>query len=174
MTDLAAQWDAERALVEQRLAPAGVATLEQVKGLTGLEMFQAIFEGKLPAVGMGRLMGFVPIEVGYGRMVFQGTPGPEHLNPMGGVHGGYVATLLDSCTGCAVHSTLPAGKAFTTLELKVNMIRGLTPKTGPVRAEGKIIHVGRQTGIAEGRVIDAAGKLLAWASTTCLIFDLPA
>jgi uncharacterized protein (TIGR00369 family) len=93
---------------------------------------------------------------------------------MGSVHGGYICTLLDSAVGCAVHSTLPPGKGFTTLELKVNMVRALTPKTGPVRAEGKVIHVGRQTGISEGRLTDSSGKLLAWASTTCLIFDLPA
>jgi uncharacterized protein (TIGR00369 family) len=137
-------------------------------------MFQAIFAGRLPSVPIGHLMGFSPIEVEIGRMVFQGVPGPEHLNPMGSVHGGYICTLLDSAVGCAVHSTLPPGKGFTTLELKVNMVRALTPKTGPVRAEGKVIHVGRQTGISEGRLTDSSGKLLAWASTTCLIFDLPA
>jgi uncharacterized protein (TIGR00369 family) len=173
MTENAKIWEAERAAIGARLAPTGVSRVEDVRGLSGIEFFNGILEGKFPSVPMGKLMGFAPIEVALGRIVFQGTPGPEHLNPMGGVHGGYVATLLDSALGCAVHSTLPAGRAFTTLELKVNMIRALTAKTGPVRAEGKVVHVGRQTGVAEGRVTDSDGKLLAWGSTTCLIFDLP-
>jgi uncharacterized protein (TIGR00369 family) len=174
MTDQAEAWEKELEAVKARMAPTGVSKLEDVRNLSGIEFFQGIFAGTLPSVPMGKLMGFFPFQVEVGRMVFQGTPGPEHLNPMGSVHGGYVATLLDSALGCAVHSTLPAGRAFTTLELKVNMIRGLTSKTGPVRAEGKVIHVGRQTGIAEGRVTDSSGRLLAWGSTTCLIFDLPA
>jgi len=174
MTEEAEIWENELAAVKARMAPTGVTSLEDVRKLSGIEFFNAIFAGTLPSVPMGKLMGFFPLEVEVGRMVFQGTPGPEHLNPMGSVHGGYVATLLDSALGCAVHSTLAAGRAFTTLELKVNMIRGLSSNTGPVRAEGKVVHVGRQTGIAEGRVTDSAGRLLAWGSTTCLIFDLPA
>jgi uncharacterized protein (TIGR00369 family) len=118
-------------------------------------------------------MDFVPIEGEPGRIVFQGTPGRQHYNPIGSVHGGYFCTLLDSAVGCAVQSMLPKGMGYTTLELKVNLIRALTDKTGPVRAEGKVIQVGGRVGIAEGRIIDADGKLYAHASTTCLIFPLP-
>jgi uncharacterized protein (TIGR00369 family) len=173
VNETAEKWEAERRAVEARMAAPGVSEVADVRTLSGIEFFNGIASGRFPSVAMGHVMGFAPIEVEIGRIVFQGTPGVEHLNPMGSVHGGYVATLLDSALGCAVHSTLPAGRAFTTLELKVNMIRALTPRTGPVRAEGKVVHVGRQTGVAEGRVIDSAGRLLAWGSTTCLIFDLP-
>ena len=104
--------------------------------------------------------------------MFQGTPKKDFYNPLGSVHGGYAATLLDSCVGCAVHSTLPAQTGYTTVELKVNYIRPLTADTGPVRAEGKVVSVGRQIGIAEGRIHDAGGKLYAFATTTCLIFPI--
>ena len=106
-----------------------------------------------------------------GVAIFQGRPSRRVYNPLGTVHGGWFATLLDSAVGCAVHSTLPAGKAFTTLELKVNMLRALTEQVPLVRAEGKLIHAGRQVGVAEGRIVGPDGKIYAHATTTCLIFD---
>lgn len=105
-------------------------------------------------------------------MVFQGTPGAEHCNPIGSVHGGYAATLLDSAVGCAVRSMLPQGSGYTMLELKLNYVRALTAQTGPVRAEGKVIQVGRQAATDEGRLSDSAGKLYAFATTTCLVITL--
>jgi uncharacterized protein (TIGR00369 family) len=118
------------------------------------------------------LLDFVPVRVDNGLMIFQGTPGRQHYNPLGTVHGGYAATLLDSCVGCAIHSMLPAGKGYTTVELKVNFIRALTEKTGPIRAEGKVINVGNQVAVAEGRITDVQGRLYAHATTTCLVFPI--
>jgi len=168
-----ALWQEKEAAVRAKLAEPGVATLEQLKAGSGMEFLQKIWDGELPSVPIGQLMGFVPIEGEPGRIVFQGTPGPQHYNPLGSVHGGYFCTLLDSAVGCAVQSMLPKGTGYTTLELKVNLIRALTDKTGPVRAEGKVIQVGGRVGIAEGRITDAEGKLYAHATTTCLIFPLP-
>jgi uncharacterized protein (TIGR00369 family) len=166
------EWLQHEAATRARLAPVGVSTKEQVRERSGLQFLRAIMGGELPAPPIGALLGFLPIEVEPGRVVFQGTPGPQHFNPLGTVHGGYAATLLDSCVACAVQTMLPAGKAYTTLELKVNFIRALTDKAGPVRAEGKVVSVGGQIGIAEGRLTDSAGKLYAFATTTCLIFAL--
>ena len=135
-------------------------------------MFAAIRRGELPPPPIGHLLGFVAIEFEKGRFVFQGTPRLEHYNPIGVIHGGFAATLLDSCVGCAIHTMLPAGKGYTTLELKVNYIRAMTDKTGLVRAEGKVISAGNQAGVAEGRLTDTSGRLLAFATTTCLIFAI--
>lgn len=167
------QWQTREAEVRAKLAPPGIATMEQLKSCSGMEFLQRIWDGELPSVPIGETLDFVPVEGEPGRIVFQGTPGPKHYNPLGSVHGGYFCTLLDSAVGCAVHSMLPQGVGYTTLELKVNLIRALTAKTGPVRAEGKVIQVGSQVGIAEGRIVDADGKLYAHATTTCLIFKLP-
>jgi uncharacterized protein (TIGR00369 family) len=106
--------------------------------------------------------------------VFAATPSREHYNPLGSVHGGYISTLLDSCMGCAVHTELAPGQGFTSLELKVNFVRRVSAETGPVRAEGKVIHVGGQVATAEGRLVDGKGRLLAHGTTTCLVFRLPA
>lgn len=171
--DTLRQWQTREAEVRAKLAPPGVATMEQLKSCSGMEFLQRIWDGQLPSVPIGETLDFVPVEGEPGRIVFQGTPGPKHYNPLGSVHGGYFCTLLDSAVGCAVHSMLPQGVGYTTLELKVNLIRALTAKTGPVRAEGKIIQVGSQVGIAEGRIIDVDGKIYAHATTTCLIFKLP-
>ena len=103
--------------------------------------------------------------------MFQGRPRPEHYNPIGSVHGGWIATLLDSCVGCSVHSTLAAGKAYTTAELKVNFVRPVTTRVPLLRAEGRVIHVGSRMATAEGRLSGPDGKLYAHASTTCFIFD---
>jgi uncharacterized protein (TIGR00369 family) len=118
-------------------------------------------------------LGFALVGAEPGTAVFEGETGEHLYNPMGTVHGGYAATLLDSAMGCAVHSTLPAGKAYTTLELKLNIVRALTEAVPLVRAEGKLIHAGRQVATAEGRLFGPDDKLYAHATTTCLIFDRP-
>ena len=153
-------------------AGAGLAKPSQVAPLNGLQLMQAMLAGELPYPPMAQTLDFMLVEVDTGRAVFQGTPGAAHLNPMGSVHGGWFATLLDSALGCAVQTALPAGKAYTTLELKVNLIRALTPKVMRVRAEGRTIHVGGQTATADARLVGPDGKLYAHASTTCLVFDL--
>ena len=169
-----ARWDAEEKAVRVRLRDADAAPQEQIAGRTGMEMFEAIFAGELPPAPIGDTLDFVPIHMEPGAAVFQGRPQRRHYNPLGTVHGGWFATLLDSAVGCAVHSTLPAGKGFTTLELKVNMVRPLNDRVPLVRAEGKVIHAGRQVATAEGRIVGPDGKLYAHATTTCLIFDHPA
>lgn len=166
------EWLSEEAAIRPALIPAGVASREQLRERAGIDFLKDIMRGALPPAPIAELLDFVPVKVEPGLMVFQGTPGPQHYNPIGMVHGGYAATLLDSCVGCAIHSMLPAGKGYTTLELKVNFIRALTDKTGPIRAEGKVINVGGQVAIAEGRIIDAQGKLYAHATTTCLVFPI--
>jgi uncharacterized protein (TIGR00369 family) len=166
-------WQAQEAAIRAKLAGPGVATLDQLKAGSGLDFIQKITAGELPTAPIAHTLDFVLIEAEAGRVVFQGTPGRQHYNPLGSVHGGYFCTLLDSAVGCAVQSMLPQGTGYTTLELKVNLVRALTDKTGPVRAEGKVIQVGSKVGVAEGRIVDAEGKLYAYASTTCLIFPLP-
>jgi uncharacterized protein (TIGR00369 family) len=151
----------------------GVVPVETVLTMTGLELLNAMIAGKLPGPPIMELLDFRLTEVEHGRAVFEGVPQFRHYNPLGTVHGGYTATLLDSCMGCAVHTTLPKGIGYTTLEFKVSLIRALTKDTGPVRAEGKILNAGRRAATAEGRVTDDKGRLLAHATTTCLIFDLP-
>ena len=155
-----------------KLAAPGVASREQLRARSGLEFLAGIAAGEIPPAPIAELLGIVPISVEAGRAVFQGTPALAHYNPSGSVHGGYAATMLDTAVGCAIHTMLPAGKGFTTLELKVNYIRAMTDKTGPVRAEGKVITVGGQVAIAEGRITDANGKLYAFATTTCLLFAI--
>jgi uncharacterized protein (TIGR00369 family) len=151
---------------------AGTASADAVAALSGLEQMQAMMRGELPFASIGRTLDFLLIEVEHGRALFQGAPGPGHLNPMGAVHGGWFATLLDSALGCSVHAALPQGKAYTTLELKVNLVRALTPKVQRVRAEGRVIHLGGQTATADARLVGPDGRLYAHASTTCLVFDL--
>jgi uncharacterized protein (TIGR00369 family) len=106
--------------------------------------------------------------------VFQGAPGPDHLNPMGGIHGGWYATLLDSALGCAVHTLMPAGRGYTTAELGVNLVKAIGSKVQRVRAEGKVLHCGRQLATAEARLVGPDGTLYAHATTTCLVFEMPA
>jgi uncharacterized protein (TIGR00369 family) len=171
-SDVLLRWQSEEAAVRSRLAPPGVASPKDVSASSGIEFLQRIFDGELPSPPIGETLGFVPILAEPGRVVFQGTPGKGHYNPLGVVHGGYFCTLLDSALGCAIHSTLPQGVGYTTLELKVNLIRSLTDQVGPVRAEGKTIHVGSRVGIAEGFIADVDGKRYAHATTTCLIFPL--
>jgi uncharacterized protein (TIGR00369 family) len=137
--------------------------------LSGIDYLRAIIRGDLPAPPISRLLDFNLVEVGDGLAVFECTPGEQHYNPIGVVHGGLSATLLDSAMGCAVQTVLPPRVSYTTLELKVNFIRALTLTTGRVRARGTLVHGGRSTATAEGRLEDAGGKLLAHATTTCLI-----
>ncbi|MCU0967678.1 MAG: PaaI family thioesterase [Rubrivivax sp.] len=170
-------WREEEARIRAQLAAgarAGVASPGTAERLSGLEMMQALLRGELPYPHISETMDFVLVDVGPGHAVFQGTPQIKHLNPMGTVHGGWYATLLDSALGCAVHTTMPAGRAYTTAELSVNLVRGAPPGREPLRAVGRVIHSGRQLATAEGRLVDAAGKVYAHATTTCLVFELPA
>ncbi|MES2048746.1 MAG: PaaI family thioesterase [Pseudomonadota bacterium] len=167
------QWLAREAEIRATMAEPGVISLDQLKSMSGFEFLQGILNGVIPIAHIGKTLDFFPVEGEPGRVVFQGTPGREHYNPMGSVHGGYFCTLLDSAVGCAVQSMLPKGVGYTTLEIKVHLIRAMTDKTGPVRAEGKVIQVGKQVGTAEGRIVDASGKVYAHATTTCLVFALP-
>jgi uncharacterized protein (TIGR00369 family) len=140
-------------------------------GLDGLTYLRRILEGKYPQAPIASLLGFHLVEIADGLAVWECTPGEQHYNPIGVVHGGLACTLLDSAMGCAVNSTLKAGTGYTTLELKINLVRAITVDTGPMRCEGRIVHRGRQTATAEGRLLDAAGKLYAHATTTCMIFN---
>lgn len=169
-------WIAEEATLLARLRAGpgpGVARPDQIAGKTGLEMMQAMLRGELPYAEIAQTLDFLLTEVAPGRAVFQGTPGKAHLNPLGTVHGGWYATLLDSALGCAVHTLMPAGRAYTTAELSVNLVKALTPKVQRVRAVGTVIHCGRQLATAEARLVGADGTLYAHATTTCLVFDMP-
>ena len=139
--------------------------------LAGMDYVRAIFAGELPAPPISTLIGFRGVEAEPGRAVFEMTPGPEHYNPIGSVHGGIALTLLDSAMGCAVHTTLEAGVGYTTLELKTNFVRAITADTGLIRCEGVVLHQGSRVATAEGKLTDAAGKLLDHGTTTCLIFE---
>ena len=153
-------------------AGVGVSRPEQMAALDGLSQLQAMLRGELPSPPISQTLDFFLLEAERGRAVFQGAPGPAHLNPMGGVHGGWYATLLDSALGCAVHSAMPQGKGYTTLELKINLVRAIGPQVQRVRAIGQTIHVGGQTATADARLVGPDGKLFAHGSTTCLVFDL--
>jgi uncharacterized protein (TIGR00369 family) len=154
------------------MAPAyGSIPPKILKSLNGLELFQKIKSGELPAPPMAEVMNFHLEVVEKGRVVFCGTPGLRHYNSVGFIHGGYAATLLDTCMACAIHSSLEVGYACTTLELKVNLVRGLTDETGELSAEGLVIHKGRRSATAEGKLLDNKGRICAHGSTTCLIFE---
>ena len=143
---------------------------EVAPGLTGVEQLRALMHaGRMS--GIGRSLAFTLVEVEEGRTVFEGEPGPHAYNPIGTVHGGYAAALLDSACGCAVHSMLRADQGYTTLELKVAYHKAMTDKTGPVRAEGRVVTLGRRAGFAEATLKDASGVLYASATSTLLVFD---
>ncbi len=161
-----------RSRLEQGAGP-GVAAPEQVRNLSGLEMLQAMLRGSLPYPTISKTMDFMLLEVGDGRSVFQGVPSGAFLNPMGTLHGGWYSTLLDSAMGCAVQTALPAGRAYTTAEISVNIVRAVGPQIARVRAEGYLLHCGRQLATAEGRLVGPDGTLYAHSTTTCLIFELP-
>jgi len=151
----------------------GVARPDQLAGKTGLQALQAMLAGELPYAEIAKTLDFTLIEVGDGLAVFQGTPLARHMNPLGTVHGGWAATLLDSALGCSVHTKMPAGRAYTTAELSVNYVKAILPKVTRVRAEGRVIHCGRQLATAEARLVGPDGTLYAHATTTCLVFDIP-
>ena len=153
----AIEWDDPQAL-----AVAG-------RRMAGIDFMRAIRDGRLPAPPIARLMGFSLVEVEPGRAVFEVVPGEKHYNPIGVVHGGVAMTLLDSAMGCAVHTQMPLGTGYTTLEAKTNLVRAITAETGKLRAIGITVHVGKRMATAEGRLEDAAGKLYAHASTTCIV-----
>jgi uncharacterized protein (TIGR00369 family) len=148
----------------------GVVPADVLLSHTGLDFLQRVVDGRLPAPPMAETLGFMIVAVEKGRVIFEGTPQHRHYNPIGAVHGGFAMTLLDSALGCAVHTMLDKGETYTTLEIKVNMVRPLTKDTGLVRAEGRVLHRGRAVATADGEVKDASGKLYAHATTTCMIF----
>ena len=152
----------------------GVVPPEVLRAYDGLSFLKALIAGELPAPPIQQTLGFRLAEAEPGRAVFRGTPEFRHYNPIGTVHGGFAATLLDSALGCAVFSTIAKGDSWTTLELKFNLVRPLSEDTGLVRAEGRIVHRGRTVATAEGDLKDRAGKLYAHASTTCMIFPAKA
>jgi uncharacterized protein (TIGR00369 family) len=154
------------------MSAVGVASLEEMKGLSGLEFLSRIADGRLPQPPITATLGFRLAEVAPGFALFTMTPELRHYNPIGAVHGGVACTLLDSTMSCAVQTHLEAGFGYTTLEVKVNFVRAITDRTGAIRAEGRSLHIGRRSGTAEGRILAADGTLLAHGTTTCLIFPL--
>lgn len=138
--------------------------------LTGLEYMRQVMTGEVPPSGMGQLMNFNLVEVSEGHAVFTIQPDERHYNGLGIAHGGLAATLLDSATGCAINTMMPAGKIFTTLEMKINYVRPMTREIGEVRCEANVIHVGGRTATAEGRIVDRNGKLYAHGTATCMLF----
>jgi uncharacterized protein (TIGR00369 family) len=169
-------WLAQEAEVLARIEAGpgpGLARPEEIAGKSGLEVMQAMLNGEIPYAAIAKTLDFTLMEVEAGRAMFQGRPLAQHLNPLGTVHGGWAATLLDSALGCSVHTMMPPGRGYTTAELSVNYVRGLTPRVARVRAEGKVIHCGRQLATAEARLFGPDGTLYAHATTTCLVFELP-
>ena len=141
------------------------------RSVSGLDYLRGIITGDYPAAPIAATLGFRPVEVDHGSAAFEGTPERFAYNPIGVVHGGWAATLLDSAMGCAVHTTLAAGKAYTTIDLAISLVRPLTDRTGRVRCEARVIHTGGTIVTAEGRVLDAAGVLYAHGTTTCLVMS---
>ena len=151
----------------------GVTPTEVMASMAGLDFVRAIFEAKLPAPPIMQTVEPFDSTAEPGVVVIHSTPSFRHYNPIGSVHGGYAAILLDSAMGLAVQSMLPAGSGYTTLEFKISFIKGMTRDTGVVRSEGRTLNVGRRTATAEARITDAEGRLLAHATTTCLVFEIP-
>ena len=156
--------------MDERVTRYGVVSPEVLTSYDGLGFLRAIIDGTLPNPPISETLGFHLAEAEKGRAVFEGFPEFRHYNPIGTVHGGFAATLLDSALGCAIFSTLTKGEGWTTLELKMNLVRPLTKDIGPVRAEGRVVHRGRTVATAQGELKDAGGKLYAHATTTCMIF----
>lgn len=151
----------------------GVTPTEVMAAMKGIDFLRAMFEGRLPAPPIMENIEPFDYSAEPGVVSFCSIPGFRHYNPIGSVHGGYAATLLDSAMGLAVHSMLPAGSGYTTLEFKISFIRGMTKDTGVVRSEGRTLNVGRRAATAEARITDPKGRLLAHATTTCLVFEIP-
>ena len=159
-------------MAESRAGEAGRLDPAAMHEMSGLDYLRTVFAAGAGAA-IGETVGFAAARFDPGEAEFACTPGARHCNPLGTVHGGLAATLLDSAMGCAVHTRLEPGIGYTTAELKINYIRAMTPQTGEVRAVGKVVHVGRQLAVAEGRLTGADGRLYATGSTTCLVFPLP-
>jgi len=149
----------------------GAVSAERQKEMSGLEFVQGLVDGTLPLNTMARTLGYDVVETTEGRVVVAAEPSDVHLNPAGTVHGGFAATLLDTCMGLAVQTTLEKGVAQTTVEFKITLVRPITPATGLIRAEGVVLSRGRRIGTAEGRITDRQGRLLVHGTTTCLIFQ---
>jgi uncharacterized protein (TIGR00369 family) len=149
----------------------GTVSAERQNEMSGLEFVQGLVEGTLPLNTIARTLGYDVTEAVSGRVVVTAEPNDSHLNPAGTVHGGLAATLLDSCMGLAIQSTLEKGASQTTLEFKISLLRPITPETGMIKAEGLVLSRGRRVGTAEGRITDDKGRLLAHGTTTCLIFQ---
>jgi uncharacterized protein (TIGR00369 family) len=149
----------------------GIVTADEQKEMTGLEFVQGLADGTLPLNAMASTLGYDITEAESGRVVVTAEPKAIHLNPAGTVHGGLAATMLDSCMGLAIHSTLAKGVGSTTLEFKISFVRPITPETGLIKAEGTVISRGRRVGTAEGRLMDGSGRLLVHGTTTCLIIE---
>jgi uncharacterized protein (TIGR00369 family) len=151
----------------------GVTPTEVMASMPGIDFVRAMFAGKLPTPPIMQTIEPFDCTAEPGVVALHSIPAFRHYNPIGSVHGGYAATLLDSAMGLAVHSMLPPGVGYTTLEFKVSFIRGMTKDTGPVRTEGRTLNVGRRAATAEARITDGKGRLLAHATTTCLVFEIP-
>lgn len=149
----------------------GTVAADRRREMSGLEFVQGLVDGSLPLNTIARTLGYDVTEVSEGRVVVSLTPDETHLNPAGTVHGGLAATLLDSCMGLAIWSTLEKGLGQTTLEFKISLVRPITPETGLIKAEGVVLNRGRRVGTAEGRITDDKNRLLAHGTTTCLIFE---
>jgi uncharacterized protein (TIGR00369 family) len=154
------------------VSPLGLGTIphEDLAQFSGLELLQRIIDGQYPAPPIGATLNYALVEVSEGRAVFRGVPSERHLNPLGTVHGGWAATLLDSALACAVQTLLVKGEAYTTAEFKVNLVRPITPQTGEVVGEGRVVHKGRTLAVSEATLKDRSGKLLAFGTETCSIF----
>jgi uncharacterized protein (TIGR00369 family) len=161
-------------LLPGHVSPLGLGTIPHgdIAKYSGLELLRCIIAGKYPAPPMAALLNFTLVEVGEGRAVFIGLPGERHLNPLGGVHGGWAATIMDSALGCAVQTTLQKGEAYSTAEFKVNLTRPIMPGMGEVVCEGRIVHKGRTLAVSEATPKDKGGKLLAFGTETCSIFPM--
>ena len=152
------------------MSAAAKTLADEARGMSGLEFIGAIRDGDLPPAPIQDLLGFDLVEASEGRTVFACVPEERHYNPIGVVHGGVAATLLDSAMGAAVHTTLPQGNAYSTLETKFNLVRAITAETGEIRAEGVVVHRGSRVATAEGRITRVSdGKLLAHGTSTCLV-----
>jgi uncharacterized protein (TIGR00369 family) len=156
--------------VNEMVRTFGVTPLDQALSTDGLTFLNRLISGEYPAPPIAQTLGFELVSVEHGKAVFEGMPGFHHYNPLGTVHGGFAMTLLDSCLGCCIHTTLAKGEGYTTLEVKVNLVRAITKDTGKITATGRLIHRGRTTATSEGDIRDAKGNLLAHGTTTCMVF----
>ena len=150
----------------------GVIGMDVLKTVSGLELLQGMIAGKYPGPPIAELLDMRLTHAEKGRAVFEANLGMKHYNPLGSVHGGFAATILDSCMACAVQTMLDVGMGYTTIEFKITFLRPMTDQTGPVKAIGEVINVGRRLGVSEGKLIDAQGKIFAHATTSCMIFPL--